>query len=356
MPTQNYQNFASPKISNKKIVMSTPCVDNKIVHHPSANFLNLHQSPLQSPQIKHNSAPQSHENIQQVSDKSKDYEGVMKYFPTTHHFRNLTASLGQACTTCEKKIGFRKQAKICIRCKAVCHNQCFNGMPNPCFQFNQSLTPSKTLFRASKELKLTDYCGQNNPCIPGVIVHLLIQIERRGLDFIGLYTMNGSQKTLRNLMDKFYQTNIIPNFSIVSDIGVLTDCVKDFFTKICDCVIPTSVWTKICRACINDNHLELVRLLGQIKQPYRDTLILMTLHFQKVCKHSKSNKTSPEILARVFGDILASYKQNETTDSVQYFNKQVNQIKILQNLIELPTCALLRIFETNHVKMLKSTI
>ena len=100
----------------------------------------------------------------------------------------------------------------------------------------------------------------------------------------------------------------------------------------------------------------------------------MTLHFQKVCKHSKSNKTSPEILARVFGDILASYKQNETTDSVQYFNKQVNQIKvifqmfflepliftnkkkILQNLIELPTCALLRIFETNHVKMLKSTI
>ncbi|MEN2496986.1 MAG: Rac GTPase-activating protein 1 [Marteilia pararefringens] len=275
---------------------------------------------------------------------------IVRYFPMTHHFKTSTASLNSHCIACDKKIGFRKQLKQCICCNAICHPECFTSLPNPCFE----LTTGGQNSRSKTKLKIMlNFCPQHAPQVPGILVHLILEIEKRGLNYIGLYTINGSSKTVNTLMDKFFQSLVIPNFSIVSDIGVLTDCFKKFLISIDDSIIPVSLWTKFCRASIKNDSNELSKCVRQMKQPNRDTLALIMIHFQRVCANSKQNRATPKLLARSFADIIARYDDDSQDNAVHYFNKSENQITIIESLINLSSCIYIQILEYDTTKILK---
>lgn len=104
---------------------------------------------------------------------------------------------------------------------------------------------------------------------------------------------------------------------------------KEFISALGDPIIPSSYWVKICRASVKSDQTELAKCVKNMKPHNRDTLSLIILHFQKVCKHSAENKTSPTILARVFADSLARYTPSDRDSSVDYFNKKENQISVI---------------------------
>jgi len=360
--------YGTPYPENKKTVhMSTPNA-RKLANVNKINFTDEFKSPIashnplkNSTQIEEKEIPNNDDDLRKIekNDDKSEYTGIIKYFPTTHHFKNITSSINSVCTTCDRKIGFRKQAKTCVSCKAVCHSECFNSLPNPCFSIPIHLTPSKTKTLChltpvkTKGMTLTRLCQDHSPSVPGILVHLFIQIERRGLAFVGLYTMNGPARTSRTLMDRYYSHGTIPNFSIVTDIGVLTDCVKDLFATLADALISPNAWAKFCRASINDNQLELVRLVTQLRPPRRDTLALLMLHLRRVLRHAEHNKAKRGVLARVFSDVLARSHANDEADAIQYFNKQENQVKILESLLALPDCTYIKILESEKMNMIK---
>ena len=65
-------------------------------------------------------------------------------------------------------------------------------MPTPCIPTVQ--TPSNKSF-----VGIADYVPNMSPMIPGLVIHCINEIERRGLSEVGLYRVNGSEKEIKDL-------------------------------------------------------------------------------------------------------------------------------------------------------------
>ncbi|MES1902487.1 MAG: Rac GTPase-activating protein 1, partial [Paramarteilia canceri] len=317
----------SPQPSKKTIKMSTPNINQKL-SSKHQDYFDDYMVTEQHKTLSPNAINKESIQVNINNNHEKTTFNIKNLFPSNHHFKSQVSSISQVCSNCERKLGFRKSIKQCVSCRALCHTECFNSLPNPCFPSNNSDTPQKNRTMQTSKHSIPDYCQKINPCVPGLIAHILIEIEARGLNFVGLYTMNGPQKRVKEIIDRYFNYGHIPNFSIISDIGILTDCVKEFFIRLDDSLIPGSHWKSFCRATIRTDQSELSKCVRHLPQPYRDLLSLIVRHLQSVCCHSKMNKTSPKILARIFGDIFAKYKHEESSDYVQYFNQKENQISV----------------------------
>lgn len=49
-----------------------------------------------------------------------------------HAFTQKTLVIPEACTVCEKRIGFGRCAYKCKDCRGVCHSECRDRLPLPC--------------------------------------------------------------------------------------------------------------------------------------------------------------------------------------------------------------------------------
>jgi len=68
-------------------------------------------------------------------------------------------------------------------CKTQCHPECREASLLPCIARG---TPSK-----HQRCTLTDFVPQTSPMIPHVLIHCINEIERRGLDSVGIYRVPG---------------------------------------------------------------------------------------------------------------------------------------------------------------------
>ena len=67
-------------------------------------------------------------------------------------------------------------------------------MPTPCI-------PTKLAVSSGKHFAGTvaDYAPNTSPMVPGLVVHCVNEIERRGLTEVGLYRLNGSEKEIQDM-------------------------------------------------------------------------------------------------------------------------------------------------------------
>lgn len=70
---------------------------------------------------------------------------------------------------------------------------CKSRMPMPCVPMVQ--TPSNKGFVGT----LADYAPNISPMIPGIVIHCVNEIERRGLAEVGIYRVNGSEKEIKDM-------------------------------------------------------------------------------------------------------------------------------------------------------------
>lgn len=121
----------------------------------------------------------------------------------------------------------------------------------------------------------TQQCG-----IPPLIVHCISEIERRGMDVIGLYRVSGSDKEVKSLKDKFNKE--IPNLNNI-DIHVLCSCLKDFIRTEKNNLISQNNLSKLTDAL--KKNTDIFKSFSQciIELPYinRNILAFLILHLQK---------------------------------------------------------------------------
>ena len=46
---------------------------------------------------------------------------------------------------------------------------------------------------------MADYAPGTSPMIPAIVIHCVTEIERRGLNEVGIYRVNGSEKEIKDL-------------------------------------------------------------------------------------------------------------------------------------------------------------
>lgn len=114
-----------------------------------------------------------------------------------------------------------------------------------------------------------------------MIVHCVSEIERRGLNTIGLYRVSGSDKEVKNLRGKFLKA--VPNLSDV-DIHVLCSCIKDFIRTQKNHLISKNNLSKMADALKKGKEeisKSLCKVVLELPLNNRSILAFLVLHLQK---------------------------------------------------------------------------
>ncbi|XP_076651840.1 rho GTPase activating protein at 100F isoform X1 [Halictus rubicundus] len=154
------------------------------------------------------------------------------------------------------------------------------------------------------------------PNVPIIVWRCVEEVERRGLDIIGLYRLCGSATKKRILREAFERNARSVNLSPdnVPDINVITGVLKDYLRE-----LPQPLFTKCLyqmmvdalAVCVPDdpqgNAKLMFSILDCLPNVNRSTLIYLLDHLAMVV--SQCNKMSPASLAVCFGPVLMLHSE-----------------------------------------------
>jgi len=248
-----------------------------------------------------------------------------------HTFITKTTLKTEYCDYCEKRFHFAATTYRCEVCKLICHSECRELAMLPCIARG---TPTTKNQRG----RLVDFVPKDPPMVPGLIVHCINEIERRGLNTIGLYRIPGMETQVVELYEKFLYGRSMPNLRQVTDINILTSCVKKFLQQLLEPLIPSTSRAEFIKAAImkeegRDASLLFHQSIVELPQPNRDTLAFLMIHLQKVADYSDDNKMTIPNLAKVFGPTaIGGIMANLETASQELPKMEA----VMKGLLELP--------------------
>ncbi|XP_053989147.1 rho GTPase-activating protein 100F isoform X1 [Hylaeus anthracinus] len=154
------------------------------------------------------------------------------------------------------------------------------------------------------------------PNVPIIVWRCVEEVERRGLDIIGLYRLCGSASKKRILREAFERNARSVNLSPdnVPDINVITGVLKDYLRELPEPLFTKCLYQMMVDAltvCIPDdpqgNAKLMFSILNCLPKVNRCTLIYLLDHLAMVV--SQCNKMSPASLAVCFGPVLMLYSE-----------------------------------------------
>ncbi|XP_065214984.1 rho GTPase-activating protein 100F isoform X2 [Planococcus citri] len=175
--------------------------------------------------------------------------------------------------------------------------------------------------------------------VPIIIRRCVEEIERRGLDIIGLYRLCGSATKKRILREAFERNPRTIDLSPdnVPDINVITGVFKDYLRELPEPLFTKHLYQMIVDAlsvCMSDdpqgNAKLIFSLLDCLSRINRATLIFVMDHLSLVVSQSATNKMSAQNLSIIFAPLLMI--RSETEEKEIDFNQPIN---ILRYLLEV---------------------
>ncbi|XP_055383829.1 rac GTPase-activating protein 1 [Condylostylus longicornis] len=250
-----------------------------------------------------------------------------------HCFASKTFIKPDNCSHCNKKIRFGSLALKCKNCRTSAHVDCKDLLTAPCVPSSAGGTPT---FKGLMGY-LTEYAPSTHPMIPAIIVHCVMEIERRGFSEVGIYRISGSEREVKALKEKFLRGKTPPHISNI-DVHVLCGCVKDFLRSLCEPLVPTDLWSDFSNAVQaeseEEKRKELYRAIDRLPHANRDTLAYLVLHFQRITKCEEIKMPLGNI-ARVFGPTIVGYSSPDP-DRNAIFSETMIQFQVMENLINIP--------------------
>ncbi|KAJ9588015.1 hypothetical protein L9F63_028175, partial [Diploptera punctata] len=164
------------------------------------------------------------------------------------------------------------------------------------------------------------------------------EIERRGLDIIGLYRLCGSATKKRILREAFERNARTVDLSPdnVPDINVITGVLKDYLRELPEPLFTKCLYQMMVDAlsvCLPDdpegNAKLMFSILDCLPKVNRHTLIFLMDHLALVVSQSERNKMSPQNLAICFGPVLML--QSEEGKELDF----LQPISVLKYLLEI---------------------
>ncbi|KAH7942713.1 hypothetical protein HPB52_000204 [Rhipicephalus sanguineus] len=148
-----------------------------------------------------------------------------KLLSRQHTFCPKTVIKTETCGPCGKRIKFYRTVYRCSRCNAICHPECKNQVPLPCIPVCD--TPKRGGAGNRRGPLISDHAPSTAPMVPALVVHCIQEVERRGLDCVGIYRVSGSEREVREIRERFQQGKGVPNLS-KADIYAVCGVLKDF--------------------------------------------------------------------------------------------------------------------------------
>uniref|UniRef100_A0A8C6WPM7 Rac GTPase-activating protein 1 n=1 Tax=Neogobius melanostomus TaxID=47308 RepID=A0A8C6WPM7_9GOBI len=138
-----------------------------------------------------------------------------------HHFIPKTS---ECCAPCGRRTRFGKVVLRCQNCRMVSHTECRERCPLPCEPTTCSTPSGQTRYCVT----LADFAPLTSPMIPALVIYCIKEIERRGLQEVGLYRVSGQDHQVKELKEKLIRGKTLPSLGKVEDIHVVTGVLKDF--------------------------------------------------------------------------------------------------------------------------------
>lgn len=103
-----------------------------------------------------------------------------------HNFKPFRPLI-ENCDVCNKYLTYAKNNALrCVDCNLRFHADCFRPAPMPCLpRVETPKTPKK------QRPRLQDFCPNQHPMIPPLLIHCVIALERDRLNFEGIYRIPG---------------------------------------------------------------------------------------------------------------------------------------------------------------------
>nr|XP_061814341.1 rac GTPase-activating protein 1-like [Nerophis lumbriciformis] len=249
-----------------------------------------------------------------------------------HLFISKTVIKSEFCAPCGRRTKFGKLYLRCQDCRIVSHPECRDGCPLPCNPVTIN-TPIRTA-----ESTLADFAPATSPKIPALVLFCIKEIERRGLQELGLYRISGQERQVKALKEKLIRGKTLPELNKVEDINVITGVLKDFLRNLPEPILTfrlNKIFMEAAEIQDDENSLAMLyNTIGELPQPNRDTLACLMIHLQKVskCVDTKMDVTN---LARVFGPTLVGHAV-PNPDTMTVLSDTSRQPRVVERLFSIP--------------------
>ncbi|KAF0295243.1 Rho GTPase-activating protein 100F [Amphibalanus amphitrite] len=205
--------------------------------------------------------------------------------------------------------------------------------PKRCFERLPAARPG-ALFGADLESVVAR--ENSGLAIPLLVKRCVDEVERRGLDIIGLYRLCGSAdktRALRQQLEAGARTADLSPHS-VPDINVITGVLKDYLRELPQPLFTKCLYQMLCDAlsvCLPDdsaaNAKLMLSILDCLPKASRSTLLFLMDHLRLVSSQSQCNKMTPQNVAVCFAPVLMLHSEVGRTEID--FHRPISILKYL---------------------------
>ena len=237
-----------------------------------------------------------------------------------------------------------------VRCGKQ-HKVVFRMHPQGAIHLEMEFTEMRTLLKRAPSDRKSGVFGfqlnvtsrNENASVPLIVRKCVEEIEKRGLTSQGLYRISGNARRKKQLHAQFDEDSTAVDLSEESypDINVIAGILKDYLRELPEPLITESlskILIKGARDQVQDQDLPsqrrlLSKLLVQLPQINRETLVYLLNHFMRVIAEKDTNKMDAHNLSVCFGPVLLCPPAN-LTDGKDLLDLKLH-IKIVEFLFYL---------------------
>ncbi|KAI8976218.1 hypothetical protein BDB01DRAFT_803775 [Pilobolus umbonatus] len=292
--------------------------------------------------------------------KNKFMDSSASIHPFHHHnhsFQNISIIMPVKCGACNDKIWGRSEYR-CDCCQLTVHGRCLDHVSAPCIASSSYLdsvsthddlilspsTSSSTSFVSMFGQDLSERVKMENRSIPLLVEKCVEAVEKRALDYEGIYRKSGGATLIRTIQIAFDHDDPINlcDEQEINDIGSVTSVLKQYFRELPNPLLCYEAYDTFMEAAAmkhSDTKLEMIsNALSKLPIAHQHTLSYLFRHLVRVSEEAGENKMSIKNLAMVFAPTLMRHT-DPSRDFLDISYKNATIEYLLTHTAELFTTA-----------------
>ncbi|CEP16580.1 hypothetical protein [Parasitella parasitica] len=217
------------------------------------------------------------------------------------------------CDACGEKMWGLSELR-CQGCSYCTHARCLPHVPQLCYGSQTAISlESPSVAEDAVRLfgsDLGERSRYEDRAIPLIIEQCIQAVEKRGMDYEGIYRKSGGAAQMRLIHQSFDAGDPIDleDDDSINDICAVTSVLKQYFRELPDPLLPFNLYPQFIDAVSNQEGQSktdtFAELLAQLPKVNYDTLRLLIQHLFSVQKRHNENLMTTKNLAMVFGPTL----------------------------------------------------
>jgi len=257
----------------------------------------------------------------------------LKIPETSHTFQFHKFLTPSKCEYCSE-IMWGREAK-CKCCGVKCHVKCITDKIPEC---TKKTVDPEIIALYSFGNDLCKQASKEPDNVPFIVKKCTEEVEKRGMDFEGIYRKSGRTLLMKILIGIFSRGED-PDLSEegeFSEITIITSVLKQYFRELPEAVIPPDVYSKLSELISGNedkelNIEEIKKCIETLETSHYCTLKFIVKHLIKVSQYSDVNLMSIKNLSVVFGPTLIG--SNEICPEVDFSSTGI-KVKIINVILD----------------------